>query len=236
MFPLRDLNPTSTRPVVTWLLMLACILAFVYELLLPPEAQQAFLATWALVPARLSAHEPGAWLTVLTSMFLHGGILHIVGNLWFLRLFGDNVEDGVGRGRYLLLYLVSGVVAAGAQYLSAPWSDLPMVGASGAIGGVLGAYLVLYPRARVLAVVPIFFFIQLLEVPAVLFLGLWLLLQFVGGLSAGHAEGGVAYWAHVGGFVTGMVLGGLFRPGSHGVRQDRRLEPGSSWRPPERVH
>jgi membrane associated rhomboid family serine protease len=167
-------------------------------------------------------------------MFLHGSLLHIVGNLWFLKLFGDNVEDAVGRLQYLVLYLVAGVAAAAAaQYLAAPDSDIPMLGASGAIGGVLGAYLVLYPRARVVAVVPIFVFLQFVELPAVIFLGLWLVMQILGGFSSEFAGGGgVAYWAHIGGFVTGIVLGALFRPRAHGVPQDHHLGPREI--PPER--
>lgn len=223
MLPIRDLNPTRTRPLLTWLIIALCVLVFGYEALLPEWAQQAFVYDWALVPARLSAGDPGAYLTVLTSMFLHGSVMHVVGNLWFLWIFGDNVEDAVGRARFALLYLVSGTVAALAQYLVAPDSPVPMLGASGAIGGVLGAYAALFPHARVLAFVPFYF--GLVEVPALIFLGLWFAIQLLSGLgSVGvHQSGGVAFWAHVGGFVTGVVLGLLFRPRSHGVPQDHRI-------------
>lgn len=237
MIPIRDVNPIRTRPVITWVLILVCGVVFLYEATLPDDLRRAFFYRWALVPARLSAGDPEAYVTVLTSMFLHGGLAHVVGNLWFLRLFGDNVEDAVGRVRYLVLYLVSGVIAAAAQYLSDPFSDVPMLGASGAIGGVLGAYLVLFPHARIVAIVPIFVFVQFVEWPAMIFLLLWLLVQVVGGFGSvlAGAVGGVAYWAHVGGFVAGMLLGVVFRPVAHGVPQDRHLVPGEeegSWVPP----
>lgn len=231
MLPIRDLNPTRTRPILTWLILAICAAVFVYQATLPERAEMRFLYEWALVPARLSAGDPVAYVTVLTSMFMHGSVLHVLGNLWFLKIFGDNVEDAVDRGRFVLLYLLAGIAAALAQYLAAPGSTVPMLGASGAIGGVLGAYAVLYPRARVMAFVPGLFY--MLEVPALVFLGLWFVLQLFSGLgSVGlNQTGGVAYWAHIGGFVAGLVLGLVFRPKSHGVPQDHHVED-EGWRSP----
>lgn len=216
MIPIRDINPVRTRPVVTWVLIALCAAVFMYELTLSEAGQQAFFQHWALVPARISAGDPHGYVTVLTSMFLHGGLMHVIGNLWFLRLFGDNVEDAVGRPKYLALYLVSGIAAAAAQYFAAPDSTAPMLGASGAIGGVLGAYAVLFPRARVMALMPGTLG-WVVQVPSIVYLGLWLVLQFVGGFGG---AGGVAYWAHVGGFATGALLGLLFRPHASGAPQD----------------
>jgi membrane associated rhomboid family serine protease len=151
-------------------------------------------------------------------MFLHAGFMHVAGNLWFLRLFGDNVEDAVGRVKYLGLYLISGLAAAFAQYIAAPDATVPMLGASGAIGGVLGAYAVLYPRARVLALMPGTLG-GVVQVPSIVYLGLWLALQVFGGFGSAHGGGGVAYWAHIGGFATGAILGLIMRPHSSGTPQ-----------------
>jgi membrane associated rhomboid family serine protease len=156
--------------------------------------------------------DPGRQVTHLfTSMFLHGGWMHLIGNMWFLWLFGNNVEDAMGRPRFLVFYLICGLAAAFAQVMTNPASGIPMVGASGAISGVMGGYLVLYPRVRVFAVIPIFFFMHFVALPAWTMLLYWLFVQFVGGLAAfGGSEGGVAFWAHVGGFVAGVVLVKLF--------------------------
>jgi membrane associated rhomboid family serine protease len=181
------------------------------------------VVAWGLVPVRLVqgfAAGPDAALAslppLLTSMFLHGGWLHLVGNLWYLWIFGDNVEDRLGHLRFLLFYLAAGLAAAAVHVLSGPAAHVPTIGASGAVAGVLGAYLVLYPRARVLTLLPLFPFFQVVALPAVLLLGLWLLFQFVSGtLSLGSTGGGVAWWAHVGGFVFGMAVArlGRARPG-----------------------
>jgi membrane associated rhomboid family serine protease len=233
MFPLGDVNPTRNRAVVTWVIIALCVGAFVYQLTLAKPDAEAFVRDWAFTPARLSNGDPLAPVTILTSMFMHSGFMHIAGNLWFLRIFGDNVEDAVGPTRYVVLYLVAGIAAAGAQYIAAPNIDVPMLGASGAIGGVLGAYAVLYPRARVRAIVIGFF--SIVEVPALLFLGLWFGLQLfssVGaiGRASGGGGGGVAYLAHVGGFVTGIVLALVFRPRARGTPQDGSGDDG--WRDP----
>ncbi len=223
MIPLRDSVPRRTYPFTNNLLILLNIGAFVYQLAQGPALEE-FLLRWAFIPDRL--FHPLAWglsplaslETVFTAMFLHGGFLHIAGNLLYLWIFGDNVEDALGHARYLFFYLASGVSAAFLQTIVNPASTLPNIGASGAIAGVLGAYFVLYPRARVVTLVPLFFLFPLVEVPAGIYLLFWFVMQFWMGsadLAAagrrGHG-GGVAWWAHVGGFVGGIVLVLLMRP------------------------
>ena len=210
MIPLRDIIPSRTTPVVTIAVITINVLVFLYELSLG-RAVDAFTLYWGLVPAAFS------WVTVLTSMFLHGGFLHIAGNMLYLWIFGDNVEDRMGHGRFLVFYLLCGVAAALAQTITAPDSVIPMVGASGAIAGVMGAYFVLYPKSRIVTLIPIFFFFQVIEVPAILFLGIWFLMQFLSGLGSivsvagGSTGGGVAFWAHVAGFVAGLSGVVVFR-------------------------
>src|ERR1051325_7839255 len=203
MIPLRDIIPSRTTPVVTISLIAINVFVFLYELSLG-RAVDAFTLYWGLVPAAFS------WVAVFTSMFLHGGFLHVAGNMLYLWIFGDNVEDRMGHGRFLVFYLLCGVAAALAQTSSVPDSVVPMIGASGAIAGVVGAYFVLYPRSRIVTLIPIFFFFQVVEVPAILFLGIWFLMQFLSGLGSivnsvsGGAMGGIAFWAHVAGFVAGI--------------------------------
>jgi membrane associated rhomboid family serine protease len=219
MIPLRDNIPSRRTPVVTYALIAANV--FVYFLLQPGSGTRAglfFTFQWGLVPAdllggapRVPHPVPVTW-TVITSMFLHGGFFHILGNMWYLWLFGDNVEDVMGRARFLMFYLLSGVAAAAAQVAMEPASRVPMVGASGAISGVLGGYLLLYPHARILALVPLGFFTQLMEVPAVIVLGFWIFVQFFNAfLMPAHEGGGVAFFAHIGGFLAGMALVHIFR-------------------------
>lgn len=216
MFPLKDDIPSRNLPVVNVLLIIANILSFVYELSLGPQLE-SFIVTHGFVPVRFSAELAGnfmplaSYLPVFSSMFIHGGLLHVFSNLWMLWIFGDNVEDRMGHGRYLLFYLLCGVGAAFAQFWANPQAQSPMIGASGAISGVLGAYFLLYPRARILTFIPIFILFYLVEVPAYFFIGFWFLLQFLQGAAqqviVGRlAEGGVAWWAHVGGFVAGVIL------------------------------
>ena len=210
MIPIRDVIPSRSTPVVTIALIAINALVFLYQFSLG-ESGQAFIFAFGLVPAEFS------WVTVLTSMFLHGGILHVGGNMLYLWIFGDNVEDRMGHGRFLVFYLLCGVTAALVQTLTSPDSTVPMVGASGAIAGVMGAYFVLYPRSRIVTLVPIFFFIQLIEVPAIFFLGIWFLMQFVSGIGSlaatrgGQFAGGVAFWAHIAGFVAGAGAVFVFR-------------------------
>lgn len=221
MFPIRDNLPAERTPYVNWVLIAVNVAAFLLELRLGPQLP-GFFQLHGLVPARLV--NPATWGLVgwehqvgplVTHMFLHGGWLHLIGNMWFLHVFGDNVEGRLGHFNYLLFYLFCGFGAAAGQILADPDSYMPMVGASGAVAGVLGAYMVLFPRARVLTLIPIFVFIQWVEIPAVFFLGFWGLMQFFRGtaeLVSGATEG-VAFWAHVGGFVCGVVGVGRWRRG-----------------------
>jgi membrane associated rhomboid family serine protease len=220
MFPLRDSIPSSRPPVVNVLLIVACAVAFVYELSLGPYLER-FLRAYAFVPVRLfnpAVFEVNLLFNVrsaLLSMFLHGGWLHLIGNMWFLWIFGDNVEDVLGHGTYLLFYLCCGGVAALAQAVIAPTSQVPMVGASGAIAGVLGAYLVWFPWARVRTLLFLGIFFTVTELPALVFLVLWFVVQFFSGTlalaSAGAAVGGVAFFAHIGGFLAGALVALLLR-------------------------
>jgi membrane associated rhomboid family serine protease len=219
MIPLRDTIPSRSFPVVTVTLIAANTVVFLYEVSLG-RGLDSFIDRHALIPANLiSALETGsarlsAVVPVFSSMFLHGGWIHLIGNMLYLWVFGDNVEDRMGRPRYLLFYLLCGTGAAALHVYVSPSSTTPTIGASGAIAGILGAYFLLYPRSRVLTLLPIFFFIQFIEVPAFLFLGFWFVLQFFSGtLSVGSeaSAGGVAWWAHVGGFATGMALVFPFR-------------------------
>ncbi|MBM4285587.1 MAG: rhomboid family intramembrane serine protease [Deltaproteobacteria bacterium] len=211
MIPLRDLNPSSRPPVVGYTLIVLNVLVFFVEISLEQQLP-AFLKAFGFIPARLtSALGSGdlleAVLPLFTSMFLHGGWLHLIGNMWTLFIFGDNVEDSLGHGRFLLFYLAAGVLAGLSQFATAPFSRIPIVGASGAIAGVMGAYFFLFPGARVLTLIPILFFL-VIEVPAYVFLGFWFFLQFYSGTAslAGGKAAGVAFWAHVGGFLAGVLL------------------------------
>jgi membrane associated rhomboid family serine protease len=210
MIPLRDVIPSRTTPFMTITLIVVNALVFLYELSLGERIEE-FVLYLGLVPAAFS------FVTLFTSMFLHGGFLHFAGNMLYLWIFGDNVEDRMGHGRFLVFYLLCGIAAALAQTITNPDSVVPMVGASGAIAGVMGAYFVLYPRSRILTLLPFFVFWQLIEVPAIFFLGIWFLMQFLSGVgsivtaTAGEPSGGVAFWAHVAGFVAGISAIGVFR-------------------------
>jgi len=217
VIPLRDSNPTERFPLVTVLLIVVNGIVFLYELSLGEKGAQAMLGAFALVPARLASGNlpvPGTvpvGVTVLTSMFLHGGFLHVIGNMLYLWIFGNNVEDAMGRLRFAVFYLLCGTAAAMGHAFLNLRSTVPMIGASGAVSGVLGAYLLLYPRARVLTLFILGFFVRLIEVPALVVLGFWFVLQFLNALIASGAGGGVAWYAHLGGFAAGMVLVGLFK-------------------------
>lgn len=223
MFPIRDNVPTRTFPIINLAIIAVNIAAFVHELSLGRNLDK-FLLWYGLVPARyatpgmLGHLGPGPYfLPFLTSLFLHGGWLHVISNLWVLQIFGNNVEDRLGHFRYLLFYLLAGLAASAAQLWASWGSPLPTIGASGAIAGVMGAYLILYPWSRVLTLVPFFIFIRAVEIPASLFLLFWLLSQLYAGslaLSGTNHLGGVAWWAHIGGFTGGIVLLGVFLPRS----------------------
>lgn len=215
MIPIRDDNPVRIVPFVTYALVGLNVLGFILQLLAGPDAVDVVYGLGA-VPAyltgRISPPDPVfVWVTPVTSMFLHGGILHLGGNLLYLWIFGNNVEEAMGHARFLVFYVVCGVLATGGHVVSAPTSDLPMIGASGAISGVLGAYLLLYPKARVLTFIPLGFYMSLVYIPAVALLGIWILIQLVSGLLAAPEAGGVAWFAHIGGFVAGIVLVVPFR-------------------------
>jgi membrane associated rhomboid family serine protease len=231
MIPLRDTNPRRTFPFVTYALVAVNILAFLWELSLGPNLERALYAV-SFIPARfwIAGNWVADLMTIAISMFLHGGLLHIGSNMLYLWIFGDNIEDRLGHGRFLIFYLACGYLATLAHAFFSPGSRVPAIGASGAIAGVLGAYLLLFPHARVLTLIPIFFFITLRELPAVIILGLWFVLQLfsgVGSLGVTDAQdlGGVAYFAHIGGFVSGMLLIAAFG----GMRSPRRREPPPPW-------
>ena len=208
MIPLRDVIPSRTTPYITVTVIVVNALVFVFELRLPLTDRARFIEVYGIVPASVGS------LSLLTSMFLHGGWLHFLGNMLYLWIFGDNVEDRVGHGRFIVFYLTCGLAATLTQVVSNPTSVVPIVGASGAIAGVMGAYFVLFPRSRVLTLLPLFIFWELIEVPAILFLGFWFLLQLlsgVGSVGAGQDLSGIAFWAHIAGFATGAVAIFFFR-------------------------
>jgi len=215
MIPLRDVIPSRTTPYITITIIGLNALAWLFELSLPHDDLNEFLTQFGVVPAYFS------WPTLITSMFLHGSWSHVIGNMWYLWIFGDNVEDRVGHGRFILFYLLCGIAAALGQVAVDPGSMLPTIGASGAIAGVMGAYFVLYPHSRVLTLIP-WIFIQIVELPAIFLLGFWFLMQLfsagtVAVTAASHGSGGVAFAAHVVGFVVGA--GGVF------VFRNRQLDP-----------
>jgi membrane associated rhomboid family serine protease len=213
MIPLKDNIPSSRTPLITIGLIVINVLVYLNQLMLPPRAAVRFVYLYGLIPVEISQgqllvpHPVPLYGTILTSMFVHGGLFHLAGNMLYLWIFGDNVEDRLGRFRFLLFYLLSGVGAAATQILSDPHSQIPMVGASGAISGVLGAYLLLYPHARVVTLVFFGWFVRVIEIRALFVLGFWIVVQLVSGLLTWGAQvGGVAWFAHVGGFVAGLVM------------------------------
>jgi membrane associated rhomboid family serine protease len=237
MLPLKGDTPSRTAPVITVSIITLNVLLFLYYMALrlgislqvddPPNAAETarqFVLEFGLVPCRLSGFcatppdQPSPLFTVLSSMFLHGSLFHIAGNMLFLWIFGNTVEGALGHGRFAVFYLVSGIAAIAAQVLAGPAAVAPVIGASGAVSGVLGGYLVLFPRSRVLAIVSVGFFWRLLRVPALIVLGLWIALQILNGLGYFGAAPGVAWFAHIGGFFAGMVLAPLVRPRPAGRR------------------
>ncbi len=207
MIPLKDDVPSYSFPYVTVALIAANVLVFLYEISLGPRGREAFLYEAAAIPYRIahlktvSTSIVPAPFTILTAMFIHGGFLHIGGNMLFLWIFGDNVEDTLGHFKFLLFYLGTGVVASVAQIIAYPMSEVPIIGASGAIAGVLGAYFLLFPRAKIFTLVFLVVFVTVIKIPAVIFLGLWFLIQI---LSVG-VESGVAWYSHIGGFIAGAL-------------------------------
>ncbi|HEY9165980.1 MAG TPA: rhomboid family intramembrane serine protease [Candidatus Kryptonia bacterium] len=213
MLPLKDRNPSRTFPIVNYLLIAANVAVFFYELSLGPKLDVFFLK-YGLVPARFfelagsHTHIFMRYFPFFSSMFLHSGWMHIIGNMWFLFIFGDNVEDKLGHGNYFVFYILSGLAASALQAFVSSSSSAPTIGASGAISGVLGAYLVMFPKAKVVTFIFIFFFFDIIEMYAVIFIGIWFVLQFVSGLQSWGLDtsGGIAWWAHVGGFAAGILM------------------------------
>jgi membrane associated rhomboid family serine protease len=233
--PIRDDNPTTITPYVTYGLIAVNVLAFLYEASLPARQLDGFLHLAAVVPRELTASFAGIsvnqpvpeWLTLITSQFLHGGLLHLAGNMLFLWIFGNNVEDKLGHVRYLFFYISCGILASLAQWYFAQGSSIPSLGASGAIAGVLGAYILRFPQAEILGIVPLGIFFPTFRVPAYFFLGFWFIQQAFYGLASletptnvGMESGGIAYWAHAGGFVFGAILGPLLGLFSDKPRQE----------------
>lgn len=216
MFPLRDDAPRTGTPTVTYCLIAINVAVFLYQVSLffeAPRAEDLFVMSFGAVPAKISLALDGRYsfaeglLPIFTSMFLHGGLMHLAGNMWFLWIFGDNVEDELGSGWYLTFYLLCGVLASAAHYATDPFSTIPTVGASGAISGVMGAYMMRFPFARITTLIPLFVIFTTVELPALALLAYWFLIQFISGAAETGAEGGgVAWWAHIGGFAAGAAL------------------------------
>ena len=214
MIPLKDDNPTSSRPIVTYFLIGLCILVFLMQLGSQSYQTGQLFYSYGLIPSVLMGYDQlpmdlyavPAYLTIFTSMFMHGGFMHLIGNMLYMWIFADNIEDSLGPKKFIIFYLLSGIGAATAQILMDTHSQVPMVGASGAIGGVLGAYLINHPNARVLVLIPFGFFSQLIKIKALYVLGFWFVLQFINSAMMSSQGGGVAYAAHIGGFVSGMIL------------------------------
>jgi len=234
MFPLHDTIPSRNTPLMTRGLILVNAVVFFFELTLSERSLEQFFYLFGIVPARYAHPDWAAWVgfpvedywPFLTHQFLHGGWTHFLGNMWTLWIFGDNVEDRMGPVRFLIFYLLCGVAAGLVQFFSQPSSTVPCIGASGAISGVMGAYLLWFPRSRIIMVVPLFFLPYFIEVSAFLYLGWWFLIQLFSGtlsLAASGHVGGIAWWAHVGGFVAGAVLCWVFRRPRR--RRYRKFEP-----------
>ncbi len=251
MIPLRDNIPSRTTPLVTYVIIAACSIAFGLQYLNQKEGHDLVL-DYGMVPARVTSDDPNPivrlpmqvqsvtgpviqlqdvqlptatvtpWLTLLTCMFLHGGVMHFLGNMWFLYIFGDNVEDRLGHIGFALMYLGTGVIASMAHIMNDPASGIPTIGASGAIAGVMGAYAWLYPKAKVQAILPIPFFFRAFVIPAPVFLGIWFAMQTYSGIQSSPVGGGVAWWAHIGGFIAGAILALLIgRSENHSTAQVR---------------
>jgi membrane associated rhomboid family serine protease len=213
MFPIRDTIRSRSIPIVNYSLIAANVLVYLFQSILSQRGFQTLLGSFGLIPATFTLASSHSLLTIITSMFLHGSWFHVLSNMWVLYIFGDNVEDRMGSIRYLIFYLLSGILAALTHVFFAPGLAVPTVGASGAIAGVLGAYFYLFPRSRVLTFVPLFILPWFIEVPAVVFLGLWFILQLFSGLMIGGlAMDGIAWWAHIGGFIFGYILVRAFVP------------------------
>jgi len=214
VIPLKDDNPTSSTPIITYFLIGACVVIFLLELSSPNYDSGAIFYSWGFIPASFfhnfevpsEVYRVTPMATLFTSMFMHGGFMHLIGNMLYMWIFADNIEDELGKTKFLIFYLLSGVGAALAQVFMDINSQIPMIGASGAIGGVLGAYLITYPHSRVLVLIPFGFFSQIIKIKALYVLGFWFILQFINSSLSSSSGGGVAYAAHIGGFLSGIIL------------------------------
>jgi membrane associated rhomboid family serine protease len=228
MIPLHDDVPSRRFPIVTVTIIAINALVFIYQLTLSPAELRQFVFEYGVIPARFTGPggffgelAQGGWVPLLTSMFMHGGWLHLISNMWYLWIFGDNIEDLMGYGRFIAFYLITGFIASLAHMYLNMDSQIPSIGASGAIAGVLGGYLLMFPHARVLTLVPIFFILQVIRIPALILLGFWFLIQFLSGAAAvvdARQAAGVAWWAHIGGFLAGLALVKLFAQHRAGYR------------------
>ena len=213
MIPLKDDNPTYSTPIITYFIIGICVIVFLLEISSPNYKSGAIFYSWGVIPASLihnlqlpdEVYRVPPTITLFTSMFMHGGFMHLIGNMLYMWIFADNIEDGLGKTKFIIFYLLSGIAAALTQVYMNTESTIPMVGASGAIGGVLGAYIVNFPKAKVLVLIPLGFFSQIVRVPAIFVLGIWFLLQFISSAISSSSGGGVAYGAHIGGFVFGAI-------------------------------
>ena len=214
MIPLKDYNPTSTQPIITYCLIAVCVFVFLIELSSTSYKTGTFFYTYGLIPSVLlgklklasNMYVIPAYMTVITSMFVHGGFLHLIGNMLYMWIFADNIEENLGKIKFLIFYLLCGVGAAMAQVFTDTNSQIPMVGASGAIGGILGAYLINYPKAKILVLIPFGFFSQIIKIKALYVLFFWFFMQFINSAITSSNSGGVAYSAHIGGFISGLIL------------------------------
>ncbi len=218
MFPLRDNIPSRSICIITILLIILNLYIYYQEILLSDALLTKIIKRYGLIPARLTAITAqgsldfSPYVTLISNLFLHGGWMHVLGNMWYMWVFADNVEDWLGHFRFIIFYLACGVIANITHIVLDPSSTIPTIGASGAVSGILGAYLVLYPKAKVKTLVPIFVFLSIFEIPAVIFLGLWFIFQLFSGTAALHSSGSnIAWWAHIGGFIGGMILIRFFR-------------------------
>ena len=233
MFPFADDNPRTVTPYVTIAMIGMCVLVFLWQMTLGPESAQIAVYSYGMIPARVlgdvglpaELSTVPAWATIFTSMFMHGGLMHLAGNMLFLWVFGDNIEESMGHVRFIVFYLVCGVAAALTQGLLDPGSTIPMIGASGAISGVLGAYLLLHPFATIRVFIFLGIFATITRVPAILVLGFWAVGQFISAAATPIDQPGIAFWAHIGGFIAGMVLVFVFKRRDVPLFQPRVSEP-----------
>ncbi len=222
MFPIKDTIRSRTFPIVNWTIILLNVLVFLYENSLSPHQLDRFILQYALVPVRIQLTNPFTWYPFVTHMFLHAGWFHLLSNMWVLVIFGDNVEDRLGSGRYLFFYLIGGIVAGLVQFYFSLDTRVPSLGASGAIAAVLGAYILFYPRARVITLILLIIIPWFVQIPAFIFIGIWFILQLFSGLASLSANSvqlsGVAWWAHIGGFLFGLLMARAFAIGRNPYR------------------